>query len=125
MSKLENCELRVVGQYNSKFNDILGISLPCADIFQSDGLIVHIKHRHPDYLPYEPSIPDILESPDYIGCHPKEANSIELVKRLEENILVAIKLDPDEQYLYISSLYDIKESKLQRRINSGRLKIFK
>ena len=125
MSKSDDCELSVVGQYDSTFNDVLGMEMPCADIFLSTGLIVHLRaHNHSNCIPYMEKIPEIIAHPDYIGCHPTIPNSIELIKKLDENLLVAIKLDPDDNYLYISSFYEVKESKIQRRLNSGRLKTF-
>ena len=39
-------------------------------------------------------IPDIIASPDYIGVNPNEnVKSFELVKVLNENIQIGIKLD--------------------------------
>lgn len=124
MSRLKNGRLRAVGRYDSRFNDLLGIRLPCSEIFQSDGLTVHIERKHPDVLAFLPRLPEILAHPDYVGRNPTVPDSIELVKRLGQNVLAAVKLDPDGQYLYVSSLYNLKESKLQRRVNSGRLKAF-
>lgn len=37
-------------------------------------------------------IPEIINVPDYIGVNPKEPNSIELVKVIEKDVLVAINL---------------------------------
>lgn len=67
-------------------------------------------------------IPRIIQSPDYIGKHPKEQNSIELVKVLDQNVMVCIKLDLDENYLFVASVFEITEAKLRNRIHSGRLK---
>lgn len=41
---------------------------------------------------------------------------------MDKNILVGIKLNADENYLYVSTMYDIQESKLVRRLHSGRLR---
>jgi hypothetical protein len=49
---------------------------------------------------------------------------VELIKVLDKNILVGIKLDVDENYLYVSTMYDVQESKLRRRLHSGRVKKF-
>ncbi len=54
----------------------------------------------------------------------KEPSSIELVKKYDENILIAIKLDKDSNGLYVASLYEIKDSKISKRLYSGRLKPF-
>ncbi|MDD6219569.1 MAG: PBECR2 nuclease fold domain-containing protein [Clostridia bacterium] len=116
--------MKEVGIYTQAFNSILGINLPLVKIFASDGLKIHIAKRHPGYEKYLNSLADIIKSPDYIGVNPTEPNSIELIKRLDENIQIAIKLDIDKNYLYVASLYDISESKIERRLQSGRLKIF-
>lgn len=114
-----------VGRYKKKFNDILNIELPCKEIYQSTGLVTHVERRHLSCIKYMESISEIIDYPDYIGLNPKEPNSIELIKRYDENILVAIKLDIQDEYLYVASVYDIKEGKIQRRLHSGRLKEFK
>lgn len=36
--------------------------------------------------------------------------------------MIGIKLDTDNEYLYISTMHDVQESKIQRRLFSGRLK---
>lgn len=116
--------LSKVGTYNSSFNKQLGINLPCTDIFQSDGLEIHIQKNHPDYVKHMNKISDIISHPDYIGVDPTKSSSIELVKCYDENFMVAIRLDTDENYLYVATFFDIKESKIKRRLNSGRLKTF-
>lgn len=75
------------------------------------------------YIDY---IPDIIESPDYVGINPNEAGteSIELIKRYKDNILVGIKLDEENGYLYVSTMHDIQEGKISRRLYSGRIKEF-
>lgn len=114
-----------VGRYKEEFNKQLNINLPIDDIYQSDGLIIHIKKRHPGLEKYMSDIPDIIKNPDYIGVNPKETDSIELIKILDDNILVAIKLDKNDNHLFVASLYNISNSKLQNRLNSGRIKEYK
>ncbi|MGV3466525.1 MAG: PBECR2 nuclease fold domain-containing protein [Heyndrickxia sp.] len=90
------------------------------------GAIKHIKKRHPGiFEQYYHLIPDILENPDYIGQNPKEPNSVELVKIVNEHFLVAIKLDPSG-YLFLSTFYDLKngKTKVEKRIRNGRLMLF-
>ncbi len=124
MDFLPNGKLFKVGTYSVEFNDILHINLPCTDIFQSAGLITHIYKRHPHCVAYAAKISEIIRNPDYIGINPNEPNSIELVKIFDKNILLAIKLDIDENYLYVASLFDINQKKIERRLNTGRIKRF-
>ena len=85
-----------------------------------------VKRKHYKCLKYIDYIPDIIAEPDYIGVNPNEAGeSIEIVKKYEDNVLVGIKLDTEGEYFYVSTMYDIQESKVSRRLHSGRLKEFK
>lgn len=117
-------KLLKAGKYNSEFNKILGINLPIDNIYISNGLDKHIQRRHPNCTQYIDKIPLIISEPDYIGKNPKEPNSIELVKVFDNNIQIGIKLDTNKNYLYVATLFDINDSKIQRRLNSGRLKNF-
>ena len=117
-----NEELIPVGEYRESFNKQLDISLPTGIIYRSSRLINHIQLRHPDFVGYIDKLPEILLNPDYIGKNPKEPDSMELVKVFSDNILVAIKLDVKNNYLYVASLYNISDGKLHNRIHSGRLK---
>jgi len=70
-------------------------------------------------------ISDIIKHPDYIGINPNESgDSIELIKVFNKNILIGIKLNVDENYLYVSTMHEVQESKLARRLHSGRIKEF-
>lgn len=117
-------ETTAVGEYVHAFNTKTSQSLPCGIVYQSAGLYKHILKRHPNMANYIGQIPNIIRYPDYIGSNPKEKNSIELVKILGDNIQVCIKLDTDDNYLYVASAYTISEGKLKNRIHSGRLKAF-
>lgn len=119
-------ELLEVGKYNLKFNEILGINIEEMTIYMSKGLSTHmLKRKHFRSLKHIDDIPDIISSPDYIGINPNEAGtSIELIKKYEDNVMIGIKLASDGKYLYISTMHDIQETKLARRLHSGRLKTF-
>lgn len=117
-------DLIKVGKYNSKFNTVLGIDINEFDIYRSKGLPAHmIKRKHYKCMKYIDYIPDIIENPDYIGVNPNESGvSIELIKKYNDNVLIGIKLDVSGQYLYVSTMHDIQESKITRRLFSGRIK---
>ncbi len=122
-----NNKLLRVGKYNLVFNDILGINISDFDIYRSKGLPAHmLKRHHEKCLKYIDYIPDIIQNPDYIGVNPNETEvqSIELIKRYRDNILIGIKLDKANDYLYVSTMHDISESKIQMRLFSGRFKEF-
>ena len=113
-----------VGKYNSKFNEILGIDINNFEIYRSKGLPSHmVKRKHFNCLKYIDYIPDIILKPDYIGVNPNESGiSLEFIKRYADNVLIGVKLDTDEEYLYVSTMHDIQESKISRRLHSGRIK---
>ncbi len=120
----EKDELLKVGSFADKFNVILGTDIELLDIFRSKGLPAHmLKRKHYKCLKYIDYIPDIIADPDYIGINPNESgDSIELVKQYDDHVLLGIKLDMDGRYLYVSTMYDVQESKVLRRLHSGRLK---
>lgn len=107
-----------------ELNDILGININELEIYRSKGLPTHmVKRKHYNCLKYIDYIPEIISSPDFAGINPNENGiSLELVKRYSDNVMIGIKLDTDGEYLYISTMHDIQESKIQRRLFGGRLK---
>lgn len=119
-------KLLKVGTYKQIFNELLGVSLKIRTIYCSEGLVAHLRSRkHFSALKYIDNIPDIIADPDYIGINPRESvDSIELIKRYEENIIIGIKLDIDRDYYYVSTMYEIQDSKIKRRLHSGRIKTF-
>ncbi len=122
----EKEELLKVGKYNSKFNDILGIDIADLEIYRSKGLPSHmVKRKHYKCLKYIDYIPDIIKEPDYVGINPNEEGmSIELIKKYADNVMIGIKLDTDGEYLYVSTMHNVQESKISRRLHGGRLKEF-
>lgn len=111
----------IVGTYTEKFNAATGQHLPCGPIYQSTGLIAHVKKRHPSDVDKLRYIPEIISNPDFIGKSPKEPSSIELVKIMDGNIKVCIKLDARNSYFYVATLFEITTGKLESMIKSGRL----
>ncbi len=122
----EKDDLLKVGKYSGKFNDILGTDIKELEIYRSKGLPAHIvKRKHFKCLKYIDFIPEMIEKPDYIGINPNENDSsIEIIKRYKDNVLIGIKLDTDGDYLYVSTMHEIQESKIERRLHSGRIKEF-
>ncbi|CAM3299107.1 plasmid-related protein [Filibacter tadaridae] len=114
----------LVGEIDTiKIQSLIGINFPTSDVYIYPGAIKHIKKKHPGvWEQYGHSIPLVLSEPDYIGKNPKEPNSIELYKQLGDHLLLAIKLDPTG-YLFVSSLYDLKNAvaKINKRLISKRI----
>ena len=113
-----------LGMYDEKFNKLIGQELESMDIYYSRGLSSHLlKRHHYKALKYINNLPEIISCPDYVGFDPKEPDSIEFVKMYEDNIWVGIKIDKDEKYYYVSTMYDVQMSKISRRLHSGRIKL--
>lgn len=115
-------QLKPVGQYVERFNQLTNQALPVGIIYQSDGLATHVAKRHPNEIGNLAHIPAVISSPDYIGQNPNEPDSIELVKILSNNVMVCVKLDKNRNHMYVASVFNITNAKLQSHINSGRLK---
>ncbi|UWD47307.1 PBECR2 nuclease fold domain-containing protein [Clostridioides difficile] len=118
---------KVVGIIDEELAELAGIKYT-GKIYASSGVIKHIKKKHRGQLSKNifndilETIKIVLKSPEYIGSHPKKpGKSVEFVKKLDDYILVATELDTKKGYLYVSSLYAIKEAKLESRISSGRV----
>lgn len=110
-----------------KIKNLLGLSFPVSEVYIYTGAIKHIKKYHPGiWEQYGQDIPDIIAHPDYIGVNPKVDNSVELYKYVNDNLLLAIKLDPTG-YLYVSSFYDLDNAqhKIQKRLKSKRIVAYK
>ena len=122
----ENNDILLVGKYNQRFNEILNIDYEELNIYRSKGLPAHmVKRKHYNCLKYVDYISDIIASPDYIGINPNEPEkSLELIKCYKDNVMIGIKLDSNGQYYYVSTMFDIQKSKIDRRLHSGRIKKF-
>ena len=120
-------ELIKVGDYDQHYNELLDINIAGLEIFRSKGLPAHmVKRKHFTCLKYIDYIPDIIANPDYIGVNPnEEEQSVEFIKKYSKNVLVGVKLEKNGQYLYVSSMYDVQDSKISRRLYSGRIKDLK
>lgn len=120
-----NDKIFSVAKFNKKFNQYFSEPIEQDNIYQSKGLAKHIEKRHPECIRYLPLIPNIIANPDYIGVNPNEAGtSFELVKVINTNVQIGIKLDISEDYLYVATLHTITDAKLNHGIQNGRLKKF-
>lgn len=48
-------------------------------------------------------------------------DSIELVKCYKYNIFISVKLDSSRSKYYVATMFDIKQSKIESYVRSGRL----
>ena len=91
-------------------------------IYRSKGLLTHLlKRKHFIAVKYFDFIPEIIQHPDYVGLG---QDQIELVKCFKDNIFLCIKFDTTNRKYYISTIFDIKQSKIDSYCKSGRLTNF-
>jgi|GEM_PF-783372 len=101
------------------------------NVYAAPGVVKHIMKRHSsgrNHLNTNTinniieTVSEILLTPDFVGKHPdKIGTSIEFVKKLDDNLLLALEVDLDNKYIYVASLYPISQGKINNRLNSGRL----
>ncbi|HBF2207821.1 hypothetical protein [Paenibacillus aceti] len=120
---IHGTDIQDVGELNVQaIKKLTGVDLSDGKVKVYPGALKHIRKRHPGVLEqYGHLIPGMISCPDYVGKNPKEPNSIELVKIVQDHLLLAIKLDPTG-YVFVSSFYDLANgtAKLQKRLASRR-----
>ena len=113
-------KLILVGRLNHKIDKIVGRTISNVDIYRSKGLLTHIlKRKHYTAAKYLDYLPEILQSPDYAGYID---DVVELVKVFKDNVFVSIKLDCSKKLYYIATMFDVKVSKIETNVKSGRWK---
>lgn len=104
------------------YEKIVGLKQPIDEVYIADGVKTHIRRRHPGMLKYINQIEEIINKPDYYGYNEKQPrNSFECIKRLDENVLVAIKFDRKGEYYFVASMYEITDGKLAHMLQNGRI----
>jgi len=112
-------QLVEVTKFNTKLNAVLGTNYDAFVIYKSKGLLTHLlKRKHFIAIKYIDYLPEIINQPDYVGIYNQ---NIEMVKCLGDNIFVSIKIDAKKSKYYISTVFDVKESKISSYVASGRL----
>lgn len=109
-----------IARFNTSLNNLLGTDYPSFEIYRSKGLLAHlINRKHFVAAKYIDFLPEIISSPDYAGCY---NGNLELVKIYRDNIFLCIKLDVKKNRYYVATVFDVKMSKIESYVNSGRLK---
>lgn len=109
-----------VGRLNSKIDKLVGKTISNIDIFRSKGLLTHLlKRKHYTAAKYLDYLPEVLQTPDYVGY---VDGVVELVKLFKDDIFVSVKLDSSRELYYIATMFDVKKSKIETNVKSGRWK---
>lgn len=118
-----------IGNLNiSLIEELIEYDFP-SSVYISSRVINHVIKKHGKQFTKRVKnniikiMEEIIKDPDYIGIDPLRINrgAIELVKKIDSNILIALEYDEEGQYIYVSTMYPLTESKVISRINSGRL----
>lgn len=122
------CAYKRVGYFRQQMAEYLGVRYT-GTIYASPGVIKHIKKRHGKHLSKKISgdliqiMKSIVEDPDYIGIYKltEKETLIELIKKVDTNILMGIEIDEDNDYIYVLTMYPITEAKINNKLYSGKL----
>lgn len=114
-----NDKLIRIASYNTNLNQWLGVEYISFPIYRSKGLLTHLINRNhfvaAKYIDY---LPEIIKTPDFAGVHD---GNIELIKCFKDNIFISIKLDVKKNKYYVATIFDVKQSKIDSYVRSGRL----
>ena len=109
-------------------SDIAKKLRPSSDILFWENRIKHTERHKDDFLSdtlfdtcFE-DIPSIIESPDYIGVHPKD-NSLLFIKDYSQHISVAVRVATDGKMGY-RTMFPLMEAQLDNYIKKKRVKKF-
>ena len=109
-----------IAELPNSLRTFLQIQKTAIKIYRSKGLLAHLlKRKHYKAAKYLDYISEIITSPDYAGVFD---NEIELIKIFKDNIFLSIKLDASKDIYYVSTLFDVNQSKIESYCKSGRLK---
>ena len=108
-----------IASYNTNLNHWLCVEYISFPIYRSKGLLTHLINRNhfvaAKYIDY---LPEIIKTPDFAGVHD---GNIELIKCFKDNIFISIKLDVKNNKYYVATVFDVKQSKIDSYVRSGRL----
>ena len=119
-SKISDVEkLIFIAEVGKMLSDFLNIGSGIK-IYRSKGLMAHLlKRNHFVAAKYIDFIPEIIEKPDFAGGN---SEKIELVKCFKDSIFLSVKLDVAKQQFYVSTMFEVKKSKIDSYCASGRLR---
>lgn len=110
-----------IAELPDSLRTFLQIQKDAIKIYRSKGLLAHLlKRKHYKAAKYLDYISEIITSPDYAGVFNSQ---IELVKIFKDNIFLSIKLDTTKDIYYVSTVFDVSQSKIESYCKSGRLKV--
>lgn len=123
--KKEIIKKSTVGKFNiSKYTST--IKTNDSDVVLLEERISHIKERHPEVEGYVEKIPKILNSPDMILQELKREDTVWIIKKLEKNIKVTIKMNTSNNKNIKNSIIQMqfmRDSEIKRNIKNDKVKV--
>lgn len=117
----------IIGKFDiSKYTN--NIKTSTKDVVLFEERIKHITERHPEVEKYIKDIPNIIKNPDLILQETKRDNTLWLIKKIDKNIKVTMKLNTTNDKNLKNSIIQMqfmRDSEINRSIRNGRVtKIF-
>lgn len=117
-------DTQLVGIIPGKITSYYSVVCKSHEVYMPPGVLKHLYKRGHwnDFITYHQDIPHMISNPDYAGQNPKELNSVELYKVVNDHVLIAIKLNPSSQ-LFMGTFFVLKngQNKIQGRLKTGRI----
>lgn len=111
-----------VGELTAKVISAFGLDYEEGkEIFLSPKRKRHMEKHRGEFEDFDgvfARIDEIISNPDYVGLHPN-GQSLEYIKKIDGNVLVAIRLS---EKMTVRTMYVIKDTKLENYLKAGRTK---
>ncbi len=117
----------IIGKFDiTKYTN--SIKTSTKDVVLFEERIKHITERHPEVEKYIKDIPNIIKNPDLILQETKRDSTLWLIKKIDKNIKVTMKLNTTNDKNLKNSIIQMqfmRDSEINRSIRNGRvIKIF-
>lgn len=120
-------EVQIVGVIPESIINHYSIHCKSLEVYMPPGVLKHLHKRGHwnDFVTYHQEIPNIIALPDYVGQNPKESNTVEIYKVINDHVILPIKLN-EESGLFLSSFYilDNGADKIIKRLRTKRIHPF-
>ena len=121
-------EYRKVGKITASLTEKLKYAIQ-KSVYVSPGVINHIRKYHSRQLSRNVkdnlyrTIESIIAEPDYMGIYRKrnESYDLEFIKKVDGMLLLGLKVDEEQNCIFVTTLYPITKGKIENRLHSGRI----
>ncbi|MEI3498939.1 MAG: PBECR2 nuclease fold domain-containing protein [Bacilli bacterium] len=115
----------IVGKFDiSKYDK--NIITTTKDVILMPDRLKHIKERHPEVEKYINDISKIIKNPDMILKELKREDTIWIMKKMDDNIKLTLKLNTDNNRNYKNSIIQMqkmRDSEINRNIRNKKVTI--